>query len=216
MSEPAPSVDSAPVDFAPVDSAAPPVADRQLLERLMEQGGVSTETSRPKATEYVADTVNGALLRLSEWLFGSSSLDETAVQVVQWMIVVLVALLALMLVGQWVRWWRRQTPPAVRASEVEALEPAAPLDVDWRAELERRLDRGDAPAALEALWWWLAERLEQGEAEASWTTRELARRAGRRDLMPLVGRWDRLAYGGGAVEVDNVRGLWLSLRQALP
>ena len=192
-----------------------PVGDRPLLEQLVEDGGVLTETPRPRLSEYVVDVVNGVLLRISEWLFGAGSLDDTALRVVQWMIAVIVVLLAAMLFWRWLRWWRGRARVRIeRPLDVVALEPAA-VDVDWRAELEVRLEGGDAAGALEALWWWLAVRLEQVEAEASWTTRELVHRAGRRDLLPLVRRWDRLVYGGGEPDIDGVRGLWSGLREKL-
>ena len=104
----------------------------------------------------------------------------------------------------------------MRARWTDAAAPSLPPGADWEGELERRLARGDVPAALEALWWWLAGRLEAPAAEASWTTRELVVRAGRRDLLRLVMPLDRLLYGAGQPSEGEVRGLFASLRGALP
>ncbi|MEM8997437.1 MAG: hypothetical protein AAGF23_21815, partial [Acidobacteriota bacterium] len=150
------------------------------------------------------------------WIAVSSKLSEPKIQLVRWMILALLAALLGMLGYQWYRWWRtRRAPAAPRRRDVEMLAPVVDPSIDWRAELERRLADGDADGALDALWWWLAERLGVDGAEASWTTPELARRAGRRDLMPLVRRWDRLVYGGDAVHVDPVRALWRGFDEAL-
>ena len=67
----------------------------------------------------------------------------------------------------------------------------------WQSELERHLRHGDAAAATMALWWWLAGRLVGDRAKASWTSRELVHRAGRRNLIPAVRRLDHMLYGTG-------------------
>ena len=70
-------------------------------------------------------------------------------------------------------------------------------------------------ASTEALWWWLAGVLVGDRAEASWTSRELVARAGRRDLLADVRRLDRLMYGAGRRRIEDVRDLWRALRTAV-
>lgn len=192
---------------AETGAAAPQAADRALLKDVMAEGAVATGTPRPQLVRYVGDVATAWIGGLLDWIFGSDSFDETAIQLVRWMILALVAALLGMLGYQWYRWWRTRHAVAPQRRDVEMLAPVVDPSIDWRTELERRLADGDADGALDALWWWLAERLGVDDAEASWTTPELARRAGRRDLMPLVRRWDRLIYGGGAVHVEPVRAL---------
>ncbi|MEO1085491.1 MAG: hypothetical protein AAFY88_14725, partial [Acidobacteriota bacterium] len=214
------------VDTPPVDSTAgagayaaaeaAPVADRALLEDVMADGAVATGTQRPQLMRYVSDVTTAWLGGLFDWIFGADSFDETAIRLVRWMISALLAVLLGLLGYQWYRWWRSRHVEAPQRLDVEVLAPAVDGSLDWRAELERRLADGDADGALDALWWWLAARLGVDDAEASWTTPELARRAGRRDLMPLVRRWDRLVYGGGDVHVEPVRALWRGFDEALP
>ncbi|MEM1176726.1 MAG: hypothetical protein AAGM22_00150 [Acidobacteriota bacterium] len=183
----------------------------------MREGTVATDTPRPRVMRYLGDVATAWLGGFFEWLFGTGDFEQTALEIVRWMIIALSALLLGLLLFQAYRRWRAMhlSAPTAPKVKVETLAPTPAAATDWRHEVETRLEGGDPDAALDALWWWLAERLDIKDADASWTTPELARRAGRRDLLPLVRRWDRLVYGGGAVSVEPVRALWRGFEEAL-
>jgi hypothetical protein len=85
----------------------------------------------------------------------------------------------------------------------------------WRTEVEARLSRGEASAALEAAWWWLATSLLPGEVDPAWTTRELLGVAGRQDLGRPARTLDRLLYGPEQPRPHDVRRLMADLERVL-
>ena len=189
-----------------------PAADRQLLEQVLREGGVDTSTPRPRVSAYLGEVIWRALGGLFAWLPGFGTSGELAVLLAGGLaaagVLSLLAVLSLRLLR------RRRRVVTARSGAVVAV-PEAAAGVDWQRELERRLVAGDAAGGLEALWWGLAVRLGAAEADPAWTTRELAERGGRRDLLPVVRSWDHLLYGARAVHTDQVRGLWRRLQREL-
>jgi hypothetical protein len=115
--------------------------------------------------------------------------------------------------------WRRRRPRRAEGEPVPMAAAAASLDaldVDWERQVEGMLARGEVAAALAAVWRWLAAALGQPAPPESWTTRELVRDAGRRDLLPLVRRFDQLLYGREEAAAADVLDLLRRLRTAVP
>lgn len=191
-------------------------ADPALVEEAVRQGSVAAERLPPRVAEYAYD-LTAYLGRLLERLIkaaGGAVPENFGVGCLGF-VVVLALLLAFWLL---LRLWlgrSKKGPESVELAPASAA-PALPPGADWEGELEERLGRGEVHAALQALWWWLAGRLGAPAAQASWTTRELVERAGRRDLRLLVTPLDRLLYGAGQPTAGEVRGLFDSFRAALP
>jgi hypothetical protein len=192
-------------------------ADAALLERVIAESGVDATPTEASGLELWLESLGeelrrliGSLLELLEGVTGSTSLPPW----VGWglLAVLLVAAAALLLRGSG-RARRRPAPPVSPPLEVELEAPRSASE--WRAAIEGALARGELEAALTALWWWLASRLAPQEAQPSWTTRELVVRSGRRDLAPLVARFDALAYGPLAPEPVEVRRLLGELEERL-
>jgi hypothetical protein len=108
----------------------------------------------------------------------------------------------------------RPAQEAPQPARVSAPAPARDAAA-WRAELERLLAAGEVAAALEAAWWWLARALLGERVDPSFTGRELVERSGRRDLLPLIRRFDVLAYGPRRPEPEEVRGFAARLAEVL-
>ncbi|MEM7482651.1 MAG: hypothetical protein AAF481_15850 [Acidobacteriota bacterium] len=201
-------------------TAQPPstAGDRPAVEPIYEQYGLEREAATPGLSEWISQTIERLVDRLRSRVdleVGTPS--RRLLKGVAWTVIVL-ALCALLWAA--VRWMIRRRSATV--GEAEQPLPATESAVgtpDWRSELFRRLDRGDTSGALEALWWWLAERLAQSTAPdtaqeaarsttlASWTGRELIRRSRRPDLSDSVSVLDRLRYGPIAPQVPQVRSL---------
>lgn len=86
-------------------------------------------------------------------------------------------------------------PPSISPTEAAAARGGG----SWRRELDRLLAAGDLTpealaTALEALWWWLARSLAGERADASWTSGDLLRHTGRRELRSHLAALDALRY----------------------
>lgn len=201
------------------DSDAPlemVVADRGRLRDALRD--VETSLPRPALGSWLEDVTTRLLDGLVALL---STIDPRLAGITAWTgwlyVLASVALLVLGYLLIVVIGWRPRSTVAMPAGDER--RAAAAIDQpqaarDWDAELERALDRGDMLAALEALWWWLANRLVAERADPSWTSRELVTAARRTDLLPLVRTFDRLSYGAANPGADDVRSLWRRLREA--
>lgn len=198
-----------------------PEADRDLLRQTMVDARIATDRSRPGITLWARDTG----IAFSQWIAGwmERVLPRFARGLAPFfepVLMVLLALLAAVLLGFLARYalerWRRREGVAIPGS-VQRLG-AADEDTaarDWEGELRRYLAKGDVAASIEALWWWLASRLVADRAGASWTSRELVNKAGRRDLLTVVRRLDRMMYGAVRPSTDEVSRLWGDLREVV-
>lgn len=195
-------------------------ADRRELEQVIAEGRTETDLPRPAMTLYVRD----AALAASHWLAGLldrylprfGALSDRLLGISSILLFVSLALLLGLILLRAGRRWRADRARPITPSPGKTYPPAPPPRSrgEWEAELRRRLDEGDLGAAMEALWWWLASSLLAGPAEASWTSRELIARAGRRDLEPQIRRFDRLAYGPEPASTDELLRLFHDLREA--
>ncbi|MEM7354977.1 MAG: hypothetical protein AAF657_29480 [Acidobacteriota bacterium] len=221
--EPSRGSEPTPADHETVRHSAPPgpsaaSADRQQLRQILRDHPIEVRRPRPGVSLYVADAGNAfgrwIQQQLLAYLPSFASLANTRFEQV---LKVLLAILALVLLAALLhfalRHWprRAQADPHVVPLTTQETRTDSPR---WENELEQRLADGDAEAAVLALWWWLAERLVGDRAESSWTSRELIRHAGRKDLMPAIRRLDRILYGGDAPQVAAIRRLWGDLREA--
>lgn len=197
-------------------------ADPALVERALRDTGVEREPPQPSFGAYVGHVAERLSRFIAERLTHAADVLQSSgvsPRVVAWGVVALAGLaLAWALVGALVG--RRA---AVRPVPAVTTRPAAPGEgmrlrerEEWRRELEARLERGDAAAALEALWWWLARSLSGAAVQSSWTSRELLAHAGRLDLAPLAASLDRLLYGSARPGVDDVRRLAGRMQAVLP
>ncbi|MEM9555496.1 MAG: hypothetical protein AAGC60_14665 [Acidobacteriota bacterium] len=216
---------TAPSTTLPTTTPSQPAAasggDSELMRRLLEQGEIDTRREAAGVGDYFFDLWSALYLQIARLL--ENALPGLAPWL-RWLDAVLpwilgaFALLAVTLLT--VKIWRaRRTAPAVDV-EIERPSMAPERDASaWDATLRARLAAGDLHGALEALWWWLAGRLGAARADASWTARELVTRSGRRDLLPWVQRFDRLAYGTRSmsreatddVSIEDVSTLWHEL-----
>lgn len=198
----------------PLAELAPAQADAEALAEVYRQG-VDAAAASPGVQEYLRDTLVYSLLSFFEWLEGKSAwfawLDsDLLADALTVVLVVLAGVIIWLLVR---RLLRRRTSAVADGSVTAAPARAAETpDHDWGEELRRRLQRGDVPAALEALWWWLASAVGAREADPSWTSRELLLHAGRSDLRRPVRRLDHFLYGPATPGPDQVGELWRSLR----
>ncbi len=202
---------------------------------MMAQSRVETVPTPPGLTLYVRDA--GAAV--SRWLVdlvdrylpGFGRFAGWILKVAPALLYGLLALTVGILVARLLRrWWKRSRP--AETSPLRTLPAAGAGNRShhdaawWEGELRRRLAGEELPAALEALWWWLARVLEAApsasaesavpaDVERSWTSRELISRAGRPDLRPLVARLDRLIYGPDAATGDELRRMFGDLREAV-
>lgn len=213
---------------AGVSAAAPAptfrygAGDMERLERILRDSQVQREAAQPSWGAYAAHVVERVLRAFADWLrgvlelLGASGLDA---RVVAWVIAVAALVALVWALVSWVL--RRREPQVGRAPTPEPSrvpgEAARLIErAEWRRELEARLARGDVPAALEALWWWLARSLSGAAVERSWTSRELLARAARLDLAEPASALDRMLYGRERPHVDDVRRLVSRLDAALP
>lgn len=196
-------------------------ADAPSLERVYAESRAARRPVRVPWTAYVghlAKQIGTALAR-----FLASAIEAVAGQGTLWVWVARIlvggALLVLLgLAGKLLAALaRRRRGPAEEAPQALGAMPVSPSRdaVAWRAELERLLAAGEVAAALEAAWWWLARALLGERVDPSWTGRELLERAGRRDLLPLVRRFDVLAYGPRRPQPEEVRSYAARLAEVL-
>ncbi len=210
-------------DAAASDPAGPEplIADQDQLRQVMVEARVATGRPRPGLSLWARDA--GAAF--SHWMAGwmeqnlprfarlwAPFFEPAVMLLLALLAAVVLAFLARLALDRWRRRAPAETAPAARDPGAAGAPAAAR---DWEAELRRRLERRDAAGAIEALWWWLAERLVGERAEPSWTSRELIYRAGRRDLLSGVRRLDRMMYGTGRTQTGDVGRLWNDLKAAV-
>lgn len=189
------------------------------VARVLDDLRLATSPSRPTFSGYQADLVAAFVGWFSALL--SRILPEGG-QVTRWltrfglpMLAALVVLVVGIALVQLLRRGSRRPAIPGAATARRLPTPEAATATDWEQALQERLAEGEVTGALEALWWWLADRLTPGRADPAWTSRELLERAGRRDLRPQVQHLDRLIYGAAPVAVETVRGVWRDLREAV-
>jgi hypothetical protein len=193
-------------------------ADAATVERLLEQTGADRRPPGPDVLAYL----NAISTAVGDWILEKALADpfvlEAMFQGAGWLGVALIAVALALLVMALLRQRRRQprVQPDVdgrvagQERVVETVDAAA-----WWPLVEQSLARGSTAAGLRALWWWLARALAGVDAEASWTGRDLLRRAGREELDGLVQRLETLIYGPEPATVADVRGLAAALREAV-
>lgn len=192
------------------------VGDRELLARVLAETGARTALPEPSWTEYLGNVLGTGI----DWLFGRLrrvgsllNLPHEVITALAWLILALVGVLLVVALARAVR-RRRPAPEQPAHTRAQAIAAPVPLE-SWAAELDRRLGAGQARAALEALWWWLARSLMGAAVEPAWTTRELLVEARRSDLGALGRTLDRLLYAAAEPQPGDVRALFADLREAL-
>lgn len=198
-------------------------ADPAIIDEVLRASAVDVTAPTPgfdaylgNVTQALSELIEGLLMR---FLPGVGSLAEGLASLldprVLW--VVLVALLVFLSVRALLR---RQGSGSAELERVEAGESVPDTErvsrslEGWQERLVGSLRAGDATGALEALWWWSALRLDP-DAESSWTSGELVRRTGRRDLRPPMRALDRLRFGTVRPSTDQVSRLYERLQGAL-
>lgn len=208
---------------APTSELRAQRADLERIQRILSESQVETSVPKPAWSEYFRE------LYLRFWMWVARRLDplgpafKEVIRGLGYFILVIAgcSIVALLIViGQMIyrSYVRRRASAPLPLEPANARSRAAGRNLDpawWRRELERRLDEPDAPAALEALWWWFACAVAGGRLELSWTTREVALHAGRRDLLPLVSDLDVMAYGIVRPDLARVRELTGSVDRVL-
>lgn len=199
-------------------SPQPAFAERQSLRQISAKFRVETQRPRPGLSRFIQDagTAFGGWLdrALRTYLPSASNFANAPIE--RFLRIVL-SILTILLAAAVLRFaatrWSRRTPTGdPRITPLSTPEHPDP-GPRWDRELEKRMADGDAGGAALALWWWLAGRLVGEEAQPSWTSRELIRRAGRIDLMPTIRRLDRVLYGAEKPSIAGVRQLWSELKE---
>lgn len=193
-------------------------ADRDELRRVMHENRIETGRTRPGLALYLSDAGLAFSRAIEGWM--RSLLPGFAGVTAPWIeaaltvasVLVLLALIVLLIRRATRRRTRPSATPVAAARQLPAEGPQDPI-VEWDAELTRRLAGGDVTGAAMALWWWLATRLVGERADASWTSRELLQRAGRRDLTARIQDLDRMLYGAASPSTGDVQRLWQELRE---
>ncbi len=222
LGNPAPSHDGPHgVPREPV-TLTPAQVDQDLVQRIYRESAASAKPAGPTLSGYLADlalriskTLRGWMMAVLPGLGGILAWLESWGW--RWVVLGLALLVAGLLLWRLLKAWagpggdggERDLQPLGASGDGEAGA------LDWESLLEENLATGRVSAALEALWWWLAERLIPRGAEPSWTSRELVLVAGRRDLLAQVRSLDRMLYGAAPPEVGEVRQLWGQLREAV-
>ncbi|MEM7051698.1 MAG: hypothetical protein AAF604_18670 [Acidobacteriota bacterium] len=211
----APAGDEAELsEYEPVDLAAV-AADREGLEGIYRQQKIVARAEEPGAADYLSYAIKTWFETLTRRVVLPSLAPKTVLVLIASVVIAsaltVFAWFLLALVGQ-----RRPRRRATLAGPLVGEPADGPLDATaWWRIFGQRLRSGDADAALEALWWWLARSLAGSEADPSWTGRELLRRAERLDLRDSVGRLDRLRYGPEGAALGEVERLASRLEASL-
>jgi hypothetical protein len=192
----------------------PSTADPVSVQRVLAEAGVDAAAGPSVGwtgyLEALAEAVFGSLREVGEPLNALLVAYGWLAWVVACVLLAVVVAWLVILVLRLVR--DRQAPPrgAVGREAILAAEaPAARRDaVEWRRELERRLDAGDLTGTLEAAWWWFASTATgRDDLSRSCTSREVVTRAGRRDLAASAGELDRFLYGPHRPGREELRAL---------
>lgn len=194
--------------------------DPTWLGQLAEAEGVVIEVSKPGLAEYSRDLGEAISYAINDWLAGwvpgvGSVLAPLAPTILKALLIILGITVAFILIRRWLspgpaKEEVRQVVELASGSVSEARSP-----VIWAAELARSLEAGQIADALAALWWWLASQITSERVDPTWTSRELLRQAGRRDLQMLADRLDRLMYGPEVPGREQVSVLFQELREAV-
>jgi hypothetical protein len=193
-----------------------PAETRQRVEQLVREHSISTHHPDPAPWAYFGDLVSHLFRALVERLtplLGDGDWLATTVRWLARLLFVLALIVVALAVRRWLRGRIAEPAPVAAATQTLPTEPDRQADRE-RAVLDCLRD-GPVEAALEALWWWLAECLGDRDADPSWTTRELVSRHDRRDLAAPVRLFDRLVYGAAEPRIEEVRALYQQLRQRL-
>jgi hypothetical protein len=184
-------------------------ADVELVEKVLRESGADPRVQAQGWSGYPVAVVERGLQALSGVQAPRALralprvLGPAAAGVVGVVLLVLLLLFARFLYR---RWRARRRAEAAAPAATAALRAPVRRDASaWRAEIERLLAAGDVPGALEALWWWFASRVTDGDVDPSWTSRELLTRCDRLDLAPLGHALDRLLYGARRPDGAEVR-----------
>ena len=187
-----------------------PHADLEVLRRVMQEGGVDQTPVRPGLTDYVVAVLEAFARWLHRqapglhWVWPATRGLGRALTVAS--VVLVLAVIAL--VVRTVLAGRRSRAPRAAAAPRRVAAPSPPPErsrLEWREEIERRLERGDVGGALEALWWWFARGVSTSRVDPAWTSRELLASAQRPELAPLAFGLDRLLYAAERPRADAVR-----------
>ena len=194
---------------------APGHADPGLLEQAL--AGVERTPPGPSFADWAQAVARALADALTRWLSPLRELAASHPREMEWLALILLALLtALALVLTLRALQRPGAPVRAAAPRIERRARGVSRDASgWRAELERRLAAGDGRGAAEALWWWIATSLAGPQAGASWTGRDLLEQARRPDLLPLAAGLDRLVYGPVPPGPAEVRALLSRAEAAL-
>ena len=199
---------------------APPAwtpADEAALRRALEAAGPS-EVPKASFDEYLLDL--GAWLRdLFIDLVGRAlPWDDTSwlERLALWVALGAAVVAALVVLAVALRRRRRRAATS-EVTPLAAPPPEASAGADWWAgELARRLEAGSLRGALEALWWWVARRVDPPGLDPSWTTGELLRASRKAVLREPLRRLERLQWSTAEPRRDEVESLARNLREALP
>lgn len=186
----------------------------RVLEEIVAEEEIDTEAS-VSVLEYAAHLRDWLFGRLEGRLAGTPWLERIAFAVLWTLVIGLPVLAGFLVLRQLLRGGRRST--VSRDDEAsEAVE--LPAEEDLRARLHDELGRGDALAALRALWLFLARGLSaagHGEFAPDVTNREFVASVretspsweGLGELETLARSSDRWLYRDETVELEDVRAM---------
>jgi len=202
-------------------TAAAVHADRELLTRLAAEHRVVTSPHAPSLSEYVTGLVGHLLKKLFGWIsfprldLGTMPVLELAARLLAWLLLtgalILIVLVILRMAGR--GHTAKRAPAEAESAPLPERPPADPAH--WWSRLQAALGAGDVAEALRCLWLWTGFRLAGAALETSWTSSELLRRVGRRDLAPELARLDGWRFGPRPPAPSEIGGLAARLREAL-
>ncbi|MDY7096096.1 MAG: hypothetical protein SX243_24240 [Acidobacteriota bacterium] len=205
----------------------PTPAEPQAVAEVLAETEVETAPDKPSWARYGLDVGSA----LAESLFSRmdraidfGGLPSLNFWLMAKIFLVLIGLLLAIWLGTYLyqRLSQPESPHRTAPSPVPRADAPAPREAGgWRRELEKILFAGDQAAgdqeasdltpgelarALEALWWWIARSLAGSRADASWTSGDLLRHTGRRDLRGHLAILDTLRYGSDGPPLASARG----------